>query len=178
MNQKHVAGFSILSVPQHETFLKNFFTIEHAQCTKLFNMCCPLYSFIKQPPFDIFFFFFFFCFYSNLFQQIGVQKKVKNQVFICKCLKEILASLCLFMFEYLKLFFFFLVDFVALHSIPFATQSMVLTHGCQHQNKQTRVFKGHGYRNTHTPAEQQSCFALRGYMSRSRIIPNVPYETL
>ena len=107
MNQKHVAGFSILSVPQHETFLKNFFTIEHAQCTKLFNMCCPLYSFIKQPPFDFFFFFCFSCFYSNLFQQIGVQKKVKNQVFICKCLKEILASLCLFMFEYLKLFFFF-----------------------------------------------------------------------
>lgn len=61
---QQVAGFRILSVAQHtdtETF--NFLTIEHAQCTKLLNLYCPLYSFQATT---------FFLFYiSNKCQQVN-----------------------------------------------------------------------------------------------------------
>lgn len=48
--------------------------------------------------------FFFFVFKSAPADwKLGI-KKVLKKVFICKCLKEILASLCLFMLIYLKMF--------------------------------------------------------------------------
>ena len=52
--------------------------------------------FFKQPPVSL------FPFHSKS-DSVWVQKG-QNQVFICKCLKEILASLCLFMLIYLKCF--------------------------------------------------------------------------
>lgn len=72
-------------------------------CSTCVVRCTPLSS-----NHLLIFIFFLFLFKSVPADwQFGVQKKVKNQVFICKCLKEILASLCLFMLKYLKFFFFF-----------------------------------------------------------------------